>query len=330
VTPGRQPGTIDSTGVLIATSRDPDAKITFVECLPDRQGVAIKLPTTDVAGGAVCREGRLLVALRCLQLGPVGATIPRYVRSSTLDGRPVLVSAALPGSPMSVGYHAWRHTARHRSVARDFAAAAGWLRDFQQATAGPTQQVTWPAEVAEALAGRWDGHPALPPALDRLQVARAALAGHRMPLTAVHGDFWCGNILLRGGQVTGVVDWEAGAVAGCALRDAARFVLSYSLYLDRHTGADKAVSGHRGLRRDAFGAGIRHALVGDGWYPRLTRRFLADGLARHDLPRSLWYAVALAGLGEVAASANDDQFGEDHLRLLAELPLRPRRARGRR
>jgi hypothetical protein len=32
-------------------------------------------------------------------------------------------------------------------------------------------------------------------------------------------------------------------------------------------------------------------------------------------------------VGEVAASANDDRFGADHLERLAALPVRPRRHR---
>ena len=327
--PAMTPGTLRAEGVLMAASRDPDAKLTFVECRTDGQGVAIKLATTEGAGEAVAREGRTLVGLRCLPLGDLAATIPRYVRSVDWGGLPVLVSSALPGTPMSVGYHAWRHTARRSSVSRDFAQAGAWLHAFQLATAGPDQRVTWADEVAEGLAGRWDGHSSLNAALDRLEVAQQALRSQQLPLTAVHGDFWCGNILLADGRVTGVVDWEAGTTQGCPLRDLARFVLSYSLYLDRHARPGQAVAGHAGLHRDSFGAGIRHALLDHGWYPLLARRFLAEGLARLGLSRSLWYPVALAGLGEVAATANDDLFGGDHLELLASLPPRPRRARNR-
>ena len=34
----------------MAASRDPDAKLTFVECRTDGHGVAIKLPTTERRG----------------------------------------------------------------------------------------------------------------------------------------------------------------------------------------------------------------------------------------------------------------------------------------
>ena len=90
----------------------------------------------------------------------------------------------------------------------------------------------------------------------------------------MHGDFWFGNLLVAGDAVTGVVDWENGGVTGCPLRDLARFPLSYSLYLDRHTRPGHRVLGHRGLRRDGFGAGVRYALLGSGWLPDLVRGFL--------------------------------------------------------
>ena len=45
----------------------------------------------------MAREGRLLVGLRCLPLGDLAATIPRYVRSADWGGLPVLVSSVAAG-----------------------------------------------------------------------------------------------------------------------------------------------------------------------------------------------------------------------------------------
>jgi hypothetical protein len=57
----------------------------------------------------------------------------------------------------------------------------------------------------------------------------------------------------------------------------------------------------------------------------VVRDFLAGGLRRLGLPASLWYDVALVGLGDIAQSANDDAFGRGHLEILASLPVHPRR-----
>lgn len=313
---------LDGVGLLFTASKDRDAKVTFVGAGPG--GLAVKIPTTAVAECAVDAEGRMLVGLRRLGLGRLDATVPRYVASTVADGRRALLSTALPGTAMTVGYHQWRHTARRRDVQRDLALATAWLAEFQAATAHGEQVVSWPRDVADALARRWDGDPYLQPACARLGGALTRLAGLTEPATAVHGDYWFGNVLVDAGTVTGVVDWECGALVGSPLRDVARFPLSYALYLDRHVRPGGAVPGHRGLRRNGFGAGIAYALLGSGWFPDAARGFLGDGLVRLGLPRRHWYDLALVGLAEIAASADDDAFARDHLMLLSSMPERPR------
>jgi hypothetical protein len=320
-------------GVLVAASKDPDSKATFV--ITDPAGapegqVAVKIPATPAAGATVEREGRMLVELRRMPLGRIAHTVPRYVGSRSLGGLPVLVSTAMPGTPMAVCYHQWLHTARPEPVRRDFRAAGEWLAALQTVTSRRHAPVTWPEDVATDLAHRWDGHPQLTPALDRLSAAAVGLSGHRLPLCTVHGDFWFGNVLVEAGEVSGVIDWEAAETTGSPLRDLVRFALSYSLYLDRHTRAGHRVPGHRSLRRTGFAPGVRYALLGEGWYPTLVRSFLRDGLARLRLPTGRWYAAALTGVAEIAASANDPDFAAGHLELIASLPNHPRRPRGRR
>ena len=324
-----------SRGVLLAASRDPDAKVTFVLTRPlgsppreDLTPLAVKVPLTPIASTAVEEEGRMLVELRRMQLGELAGTVPRYVESLPIDGaRTALVSTALPGAPMTVGYHEWLHTARPAAVRRDFRLALGWLAEFQTRTETGTAPLTWAAEVADDLRGRWDGHPHLPAALERLAAAQRRFGDTPAPRTAVHGDFWFGNVLLHRGGVAGVVDWEAGTAEGWPLQDVARFVLSYLLYLDRHTRPDKRVLGHRSMRRTGFAPGVWYGLMGGGWLPRTARTALADALARLGLPRTWWYAVAQTGVGEVAAWADDEEFGAGHLELLAGLPVHPRRPR---
>ena len=317
-------------GVLMSASRDPDAKLTFVTVgsrTPGDERLVVKVATTVGAGAAVNAEGRMLVEMRRLGLGPLLSTVPRYVSSLAVDGRPVLVSTAVPGAPMSVAYHRWGHTARPAAVRRDFEAAFDWLGDLQTTTSREGSGTDWPALVLDKVTRRWDGHPALPAALARLDVARAGLAGQHPPVTAVHGDYWFGNLLVTNGAVTGVVDWEAASPQGSPLADAARFVLSYALYLDRHTRPGRRVRGHPGLRRQGFAPGIDYALCGAGWFPELVRETLRARLTGLGVDPARWYDVALVGIGDVAASANDDGFGTGHLQLLASLPLRARRHR---
>jgi hypothetical protein len=317
---------LSSPGVLIAASRDPDAKLAFLTApRRGREALVIKVPTTPAAALAVENEARLLVELRRMQLGDLGPKLPRYVGSVEVGGLRALVATRLPGTPMSVSYHRWLHTATPHRVRRDFAMAGAFLAALQDRTSGAPEPLVWPKVVIDGVEGRWDGHDSLPRALAVLEGARQRLERHPLPRVAVHGDYWFGNILASAESVAGVVDWEAGELAGCPLADLARFALSYSLYLDRHTRAGSTVRGHRGLRRDGFGPGVHYALCGSTWYGRVVRDFLACGLRRLGVPASLWYDVAVVGLGDIARSANDDDFGRGHLEILANLPARPRR-----
>ncbi|HEY3556008.1 MAG TPA: aminoglycoside phosphotransferase family protein [Kribbella sp.] len=319
-----------SRGVLIALSRDPDAKRTFVVTPPagtyvdgPAGAVAIKIPVTMAAAGAITRETRMLIALGEANLGELGKTVPRYLETLDSDGLPAVVTTVLRGVPMSVAYHRWLHTSRPGPVTEDFALAAGWLRHLQLATEGERARITWASEVASQVRSRWPGHPKLEAAQVRLAAADRQLKQHRVVRTMVHGDYWFGNLLVDDHRVSGVVDWESGARSGWPLQDLVRFALSYCLYLDRHTRPGRSVRGHQGLRRTGFGAGIRYGLLEAGWLPDLVRLYLRTRLDELGLPTALWYGAALAGLGEIAATANDDEFAANHLELLAGLPHWP-------
>jgi hypothetical protein len=141
----------------------------------------------------------------------------------------------------------------------------------------------------------------------------------------VHGDFWAGNLLMTGGEVTGVVDWASGEMSGDPLRDVARFALSYSLYLDRHTRHGRPVSGHPGLRADGWGAGIRYAIAGQHWFGEVVRDFVAGALTSLGGPAALWRDVLYAGIAEIAVTADHPDFAVRHRDLLLELISEVRR-----
>jgi aminoglycoside phosphotransferase (APT) family kinase protein len=311
-----RPGT---GAVLLAGSKDPNAKVTVV--LLDDYGPAfvVKAPTTAIAAQAVRHEGALLGELRGAGLGSLATTLPQPVGYLDADGLPALITNALAGIPMTVRYHGWRHTARRRRVRADFAAAGAWLADLQSRTAGRPAAVTMLRDSLVTIAARFPDHPGLAPLRRQLTGPAARLAAHATPRTVVHGDYWYGNLLVDGNRVVGVVDWEAGALAGEPLRDVARFAVSYALYLDRHVRPGHRVPGHRGLRAGTWGAGLAYAADGRGWFGRLVRDYLTAGLARFGLPGQLWSDLALAGIAEVAAGADHPEFARRHLDLLVQL-----------
>jgi hypothetical protein len=223
---------------------------------------------------------------------------------------------------MSTCYLRRRHSSSRREVDRDFTAVARWIADLQGGTAGVPAPIDMGPDVATRLRRRFAGDPRLEGDLALLAEIHAGLRRDTVPRTVVHGDFWFGNVLLQGGRVSGVVDWEAGAMSGEPVRDLARFALMYALYLDCRTRRGRRVAGHPGLVAGTWGAGIEYALCGSGWFPELFRRFLGDGLRRLGASAASWRDVALAGIAEVAALTDDDKFAGLHLNLFRRLASR--------
>ena len=231
---------------LLAVSKDQNAKVTLMvfggdSTVPD---LAVKMPTTDAAARVVEHEARILVELRRLRLPIFDRTVPRFVQTVEQRGRTASVVTALPGVPMSTRYHDWHHTARESLVRRDFALAASWLQDMHTATAGAVRPVAladrWSAPIRE----RWSADRDIEWLTDRLAALHEVLHCLTTPRTVVHGDFWCGNILFEGDRVTGVVDWEAGALEDEPLRDLAR---SHSLTRSISTGTRQPGGGSRDI-----------------------------------------------------------------------------------
>ena len=315
---------LDMSGMqtlFIALSKDPNAKVSVLLIPRGRTQptLAVKLPTTAAAEATIAAERAVLIDLHFRLPGPILATIPRPRVLQEVRGRPSLVTTALPGSPMTTRYHAWRHLASPEAVRADFLAVERWLAKFQGASAAERMPIDMEGGATEVLRRRFAGDPRLDDVLARLNAVHARLRASSSPRTAVHGDFWFGNLLLLGGDISGVIDWEAGATRGEPLRDIVRFALSYALYLDRHTRAGRRVAGHRGLQAGPWGSGIAWAMDGEGWFPDVAREFVRDGLKRLGADPACWREAMLAGLAEVAATADHPDFARRHFELFDRL-----------
>ena len=311
--------------LVIGPSKDPNAKVTVLLVSPEsgKPVLAAKVPTTDSAGSAVNAELHLLAYLNGLEPRHVSRTIPRTVEVVDFEGRPALVMTAVAGVPMMTSYLRRRHTATPARVAEDFAAVEAWLADLQRATNGPSLPLNMDCGVAVRLASRFREDERLGEDLDQLAEIYASLRADTVPRTVVHGDFWFGNVLLAGGRVSGVVDWEAGATSGEPVRDLVRFALMYALYLDPRAVAGRRIARRRTLTGDSWGAGVEYAVNGSGWFPDLFRRFLGDGLARLGASRASWRDAALAGIAEVAALTDEEGFARRHLELFRRVAHPP-------
>jgi aminoglycoside phosphotransferase (APT) family kinase protein len=317
---------IDQVGgraACLAMSRDPNAKVTILLFPPGatRPAYVAKVPTTDAAARSVEREAEQLAEVASRPLGRVSTTIPKVVAIVEHRGMPVLVMTAMPGQSMLAAYHSWRHTARRKTVAADFAAAGSWLSGLHDAALG-SEYVSLAQMldgVADVISRRFGSQPGTDADLADLADLHGRLADYKTSQSVVHGDFWPGNLLVESGRVLGVIDWESARLTGTPARDLARFVTSYSLYLDRHTRPGHRVTGHPGLRADRWGAGVEYAIDGAGWYPDLARSFVMAGLERLAVPSSCWRDVLVADLAVTAATADHDEFGRNHLLLFRRL-----------
>jgi aminoglycoside phosphotransferase len=307
--------------LVLGASKDPNGKITVLLVSPKsgRPVFAIKAPTTDASACAVEAEVQLLHGLQRFRLGELHATLPRVVDLIEFDGRTAAVTTAVPGVPMTTSYLEWRHARSAARVGADFAAVSAWITAFQEATTGESEHLDMDGGVSTRLRRRFSGENPLDADLEKLTGIYERLRSNHVPRTAVHGDFWSGNLLVERGRVTGSVDWEAGATVGEPVRDLVRFALMYALYLDRRTRAGRRVAGHPGLVAGSWGAGVVYALRGTGWFPELVRGFLQDGLVRLGASPECWRDAALAGIAEVAAFTDDDAFARSHLELFRRL-----------
>jgi aminoglycoside phosphotransferase (APT) family kinase protein len=305
--------------VVVGTSKDPNAKITILLTAPQLRRVvaAVKVPTTDEAAGVVASEACML--RRLAEMAPeLRTTVPRDIGTIDFHGRPGLVMTAVPGASMLTSYGR-RGRGADRRVAGHFSAAGEWLARLQRATATERAPLDMDGGVAARLETRFGDDDRIGDDLERLAAIHARLARSMAPRTAVHGDFWYGNVLLENGVASGVVDWEAGEISGEPVRDLVRFSHMYALFLDRGTAPGRRVPGHPQLRAGTWGAGVEYALSGSGWFSDLVRTFLQAGLARLGAAPEGWRDAALAGIAEVAALTDHPEFARSNLELFRRL-----------
>jgi hypothetical protein len=302
---------------LLDHSHDPDKRLMALLFAPgaDAPSLAVKIAAGSAGAERLRAERERIRRLHEVHVPAVQRCAPRLVELPIADPADIaaphdgalLATTAARGTPMFVRYHRGAHTRSRGAVLADFTAAGSWLAELHEVVTGPTRQLdVAPGTEAAAELQLSEGDAfAVQRALSAL---RRRLRRHRVADRVVHGDFWPGNLLVEGGAVCGIVDWERWSPAGNPVRDLARFAASYSLYLDRRTRPGRPVAGHPGLRAGAARGGIGYALDGAGWYPSLVRGYLRDGLDRLGLPPDIGRDVVLAELAANAAESTSPEF----------------------
>lgn len=326
-------------GIVIAVDYAPAAKVTLLLFGDDGTPcLAAKLARTGAAEPALEAEHTALTGVWSLRPPSIAAELPRPVALERVAGRLMLLSTAVPGTPLARRYHLPGHVRDPAMVAEDFHLAGSWLSRLHDETRqgsvvlGPDAFDSWIRPVFrryQATVGWGDWERGL---LDHLARQCALLAGTRLPVVAVHGDYAPGNILLDAGRVSGVVDWELGRTAGLPFSDLFKFAASYGSFLDRASPPRRgAPPGHPGWAqaRDRWGAspnwtnrtGILYAFFGSGWFPDLVRSFLLGQLTRLGAPPAAVPLFLPVFLAEQVLALEQPAYRTGYrelLRLLAE------------
>jgi hypothetical protein len=339
------PGRFPLEGAIVAgADRDPGAKVTFIFFDGDGEpSVVAKMARRPSGEAALVAEHAVLRELWALGVPSVTRHAPRPLALERIGDRLVLVVSSVAGQPMTTRYYSPGHVTDPLAVAEDFAVAGSWLRRFHHETRRGVVALDeeyvdrWVGSVFERYRLRIGWSAAEEALFETLRHRAADLRGCPIPVAAVHGDFAMGNLLLDGSDLTGVIDWEFGALSGHPFRDVYKFPTSYGLYLDRAQPAHRGrIRGHEG--REALGerwtrsgawanaAGFAQAYFGRGWFPDQVRRFVLERLDDLGVPRAanaLFFPVFLA---EQAMALDDPEFRAGYRSLLVATAEEPPRS----
>jgi aminoglycoside phosphotransferase (APT) family kinase protein len=326
----------DGGVIVVGKDRDPSAKVAFI--LLDRRGNAAavaKVARRPVSEPSIEAEYATLRQLRSTGSPLVAASSPRPLFLDRIEGRLTLVVSAVNGLPMATRYYRPGHTGDRRRVDQDFEAARTWLRRLHRETTSGTirldqaldrwvdstfrryrEEIGWTRTEAELF--------------HAVNERARALSACVVPMTAVHGDFSVGNLLVDDRGISGVVDWELGGVSGLPFRDVYKFPTSYGFYLDRAYPADvRGIPGHPGReefreRWRRFGdwpnlIGFGYSYFGRGWFPEQVRQFVLQHLEDLGVPPAVNAVFFPTFLAEQAVTLPDPAFRQGYRSLLRAL-----------
>jgi hypothetical protein len=225
--------------------------------------VVVKLARAAQGQESIDRE---VCVLRSLWTEPglssLRRIIPKLHGEGWLAGHRYLVTSALPGKPASA------LLGGPGTDERLLSEAVGAIRELHVAT-GSIRRIY--AEDVE----RWSDRPLTrlaralsiersSPAIVHIEAQLAdGLCGRDARVSWVHGDYWCGNVLVsdRGWPVVGIVDWDMAEPEFFADSDIVHLVLTTRAHTSRCELGD-IVSNH--LRGDPLPAVKSHMLAAAG------------------------------------------------------------------
>jgi hypothetical protein len=288
-----------STVIARSQLTSTNVAVIFLACPGELPCAVLKLPMTMQATEGLKRETGMLSALRADdRLGDWRRLIPLPLASGTLDGRRYRVDATLGGRTVL------DRLTGDKTAQRLLEAAADTIDVLHRVTSTTVEvdrplAMRWIDEPVDTLLSR-GGARGLEAQLHALRdELHHALAGRRLRVGWIHGDYWLGNLLFDGSEShpRGVVDWDAAGEPELPIIDLLHLLLYTRCW---RTGRDLGDILHEQLRaRD---------------WPQHERRLLdrLDGWCGDGSP-SERHAVLLCWLRHVAHHAeqqdDDGAFG---------------------
>lgn len=194
----------------------------------------IKVPFSAAAIGSEQTNHEILAKLTNNENHP--DFLPQAIAEGKVDGFQYFVEQRMSGAEISSVASSW-DKAQTLQLAADTLSAISSLAPLSHKTLeGDLYEHFVTAKIGE-ISKQLDD----PELISGLKAHfQDVLYGIPVSVGIQHGDFSLSNILVDGVQVSGLIDWEAGAIEGLPILDAINFTMSQNL--TRHPASTPAVS----------------------------------------------------------------------------------------
>ena len=161
----------------------------------------------------------------------IRVTLPRPLDIIEHDGRVAAFEECLDGTNLFVRYNRNPHKASAMIEHAD--RALEWLIAFANSTrATDTSSLACVPEIADSSLWKTSRASGIADFV-RECCERLTRSLPASTFSAVHGDFWGGNLIFKDPMLSGVIDWEYARPLGESTSDLFHFLLTFANYLDR-------------------------------------------------------------------------------------------------
>lgn len=171
-----------------------------------------KVPLNGLGRTLLCQEYDHLEMIRSLVAAELQSTLPEPLALENQGGELIGLERVLPGHPIesrvSQRGRSCRLTPQQKRMAQDWLLALHEQTISETTPFGRTEVSSTALAPLEAMRQYYGLSPQEQALIELLYEQASQLADQILPLVFLHGDFWTGNILWVGQQISGVVDWE--------------------------------------------------------------------------------------------------------------------------